>query len=318
MGFMIARTDTCQTAFCRLLIAGWLGSSIASIGVAAHAQGAARRSSAVAASPAHDAPNHCPEADAVRWVGSDPSTPLAAVVQHEISSAGVACCALWGRAGSHWKEVDAYGEVVSEAQLSSDSEAYDVTGCAEYTFHSKISRSAAGTGHAGVGLWFRGAWSPPPSARWLPTPAQQRSLFELAARLDPPVARSEAGCSSVPKSGASKHPVLFFTVDYRLEANRPRLLPFAVVGGPVLLLARLQSNGRWLASRMETFGSSDRCGDTVYRPRAVFDMNADGRPELIIHRDFGDSFDDMVLSLHPTQPGGNWSVVALGVHGATA
>ncbi|HEY5957397.1 MAG TPA: hypothetical protein VIV60_12615 [Polyangiaceae bacterium] len=270
---------------------------------------------AASAPPTSQPVSRCGDADAVRWIGAAPSTPLAIVRQHKVVSAGVSCCAKWRNRAGAWKEVDRYGTVVGEAELRAH-ERYDVTGCWEFEFARKPLK--VDNPGEGANLWFQGTWTPPARVGFTPTPAECKALSASLSKLEALVVPTPSAPCTTEPTKLSERPTIFFKIAYFLGSEQPTLLPFAVTGGPVLTLARLQKNGVWVMSNIVTTGASDRCGRDVYQPRAVFDMNGDGRPELVIHRDFGDSSDDIVLSLHPTLVDGEWTTVATGVHGATA
>jgi hypothetical protein len=63
---------------------------------------------------------------------------------------------------------------------------------------------------------------------------------------------------------------------------------------PVLIVARLQAGGRWVATHTDTT-ASDICRTGTFQARAAFDMNGDGDPEIVVHGDYLDSFGDHVL-----------------------
>ncbi len=75
--------------------------------------------------------------------------------------------------------------------------------------------------------------------------------------------------------------------------ERPRR--WAVAGGPILVVAYLGDKGRWKAASVKApLGLADS-----YTPIAVFDMNGDGIPEIVVRANDGPSFADKVLSLNP-------------------
>ena len=74
--------------------------------------------------------------------------------------------------------------------------------------------------------------------------------------------------------------------------ERPRR--WAVAGGPILVVAYLGDKGRWRAASVKApLGLADS-----YTPVAVFDMNGDGIPEIVVRESDGASFADKVLSLN--------------------
>lgn len=246
----------------------------------------------------------CHDKGAVRIIGSEPSTPFATVKGAKIDSAGEACCAQWARKGTKWSTVDSYGQVVGEATLTGG-EGYDVTQCYELSFSTK-------KGKPGVGLYIDGPYTAPKSAVWTPSDIERASLAKLVTSL-------EAGMvpnAPYPCDGSKALPLgertLFFHIKDDTKAKR-----FAIVGGPLMILARLQDDGRWVARDVDAFGSNT-CMPRAYQPRAVFDLNGDGKPEIVMHQDVGDSFGDYALGLEEVGMEGRWVEVAVAIHGSTA
>jgi hypothetical protein len=251
----------------------------------------------------------CHDQDAIRFLGEGPSTPLAVVSKGKIASAGQACCAPWAKKGTRWKTLDAFGRVVGEAEITGG-EGYDVTQCYELELSTR-------KGAPGVGLFVSGDYAPPKSVEWTPTDVDRGALAKLISGVEvatvptPPIPCSaKAGPLPLAKRA------LFFTLP-KLQDDDGKPSRWAVVGGPVVTVARLQKDGRWVARYIDAFGS-DGCLPRAYEPRAVFDADGDGRPEIFLHQDFGDGFGDVVLGLDPLGFEGAWRTVAKGVHGSTA
>jgi hypothetical protein len=256
----------------------------------------------------------CHDQGAVRFVGDEPSTPLAMVKKGQILEPGQHCCAPWARRGSRWKTLDAYGQVIGEAELAGG-EGYDVTQCYELGF--KLEK-----GKAGVGLFVdtsEHAWLAPKSAAWTPTDAEKTALHKVVMDMEKAMVPT-ASYSCDPKATAlpfSARELFFHAPKGYEDATGEKNVRWAVVGGPVLVIARLQKDGRWVARHVDA-SFTDSCLVHAYTPRAVFEMDGDGTPEIVVHDDFGDSFGDYVMRLDRAGWEGKWNVAAEAVHGSTA
>ncbi len=238
----------------------------------------------------------CHDQGALRLIGSDPSTPFATIKKGAIASAGRACCAQWARKGSKYKSLDAYGQIAGDAEISGG-EGYDVSQCYELTFSIK-------KGKPGVGLYVGSDYVAPKSAVWLPSDAEKVALAKVVGSLEQTMVPSADYPCTPQKTLPLSERALYF------HGNGAR---YAVVGGAMLIVARLQDDGRWIAHHTDNHGAST-CMARTFMPRAVFDLNGDGRPELFFHEDFGDSFGDVALE----QDGTRWVRVAEAVGGSTA
>ena len=70
---------------------------------------------------------------------------------------------------------------------------------------------------------------------------------------------------------------------------------WAVAGGPILVVAYYGANGQWkVATVKRALGVTDS-----YTPKAVFDMNGDGIPEIVVQSSDGPNFADNVLRFNP-------------------
>ncbi|MGZ3473078.1 MAG: hypothetical protein ACXWUG_01415 [Polyangiales bacterium] len=256
----------------------------------------------------------CHDQGAVRFVGDEPSTPLAMVKKGKIMEPGQHCCAPWARRGSRWKTLDAYGQVIGEAELAGG-EGYDVSQCYELGYTLK-------KGKAGVGLFVDTSehpWKAPKSAAWAPTDAEKIALHKVVTDLEHAMV-PQASWSCDPKVVALPFSAreLFFTAPKGYEdADGDKAVRWAVIGGPILVIARLQKDGRWVARYVDA-SFTDSCTPHAYTPRAAFDMDADGTPEIVVHEDFGDSFGDTVLTLDRAGFEGKWVVASEAVAGSTA
>jgi len=243
----------------------------------------------------------CHDKGAMRFIGSGPSTPLAIVKKGKVDDAGVGCCAPWAVKGAKYQTVDAFGQIVGEAEISGG-EGYDVSQCYELGFATK-------KGKAGVGVYVDPAFKAPKSVAWTPTPKEQAALIKVVADLE----QAMVATSSYKCPDAKLHPFAQRALFFSFEHDQTVPLHYAVVGGPLLLVARLQADGRWIVRDLST-AQTDSCQPQAYEPRAVFDMNGDGEPEIIVHEDYGDSFGDLVLGYEFN----GFRLVAAAVAGSTA
>ena len=245
----------------------------------------------------------CRDRKAHRWIASDPATPLA-IVDSEVREAGDRCCAPWARTGARWRAVDASGQIAGEVRIAGG-EGYDVTQCYELEF-------AATSGSLGVGLFVEASsgWRPPPPATWTPGADERKRLARLVRSLEGAMIPDPSyPCPGLERGLPLAARTLYFT---RPSASGTRER-WAVVGGAMLIVARLQAGGRWVATHTDTTASSI-CRTGTFQARAAFDMNGDGDPELVVHGDYLGSFGDHVLQAD----GDRWQLAATAVHSASA
>jgi len=232
-------------------------------------------------------------------------------------SAGKECCKGWGKIGTRWRSVDAWGRVVGEVEVV-ESQYFENTGC-----HELKLKTRQGIEGSGIFASVDGGWRPPASARWTPTAAERRSLWSFidqAERLlvtfkkqDPREPYFPDGLRMPPREKRA----LFFRVPRReLDVDPQPFTPtrYAVVGGAVLLVIYLDPSGRWMLQHVENEGTYDR-RHILYIPVAVFDMDNDTYPEIILHYSERDWWGDDVLKLDPEFD--SWSVKARSVGGST-
>jgi hypothetical protein len=225
----------------------------------------------------------------VRWIASDPHVPLAVSSRRGgVEAAPGNACTAWGRLGSKWLAIDAFGQIAGHARVTS-AERYDVTHCDELGL-------TAADGTTGVGLFASDdtAWTAPPSARFTPASPELASFDDFAARASDLVSVT---------LGRSRD-ALFFAIG----AER-----LAVVGGGALVVGTLGADGSWHAAHMET----PTLPHDAMRPLAVVDMDGDGTPEIVFHLDqpSSPSFEDRVLGRAPGDVG--WRVRVEGMYGTT-
>jgi hypothetical protein len=228
--------------------------------------------------------SRCADSSLLRIIGDDPSTPLATVEAGEIREAGASCCDPWARKGTLWTAVDAYGSVVGGARVSAP-EAHGVSGCAELEFKRQ-------GGPPGVGLYLSGPYMPRRTAEWEPNAKEMKDLAQMVTSL-------EAAMVPTPSSACSEDavpvPIQQRALFFMTHGSRGRR-SWAVVGGPLLVLARKQDDGRWVARSVDAL-AADKCSPGAYQPKAAFDIDGDGLPEVFVHFDWGDSFGELLFEL---------------------
>lgn len=256
-------------------------------------------------------PAACPDTkpSATRWLASFNSRPPLAVSDRgEVREAGEGCCEAWSRIGGRWRSVDAWGRVVGEAVVKHRSY-YDFARC--YDLELSVRRGRAGVVYASAS----GSWRAPASAAWPPTAPERAALHRFAADLERLVVYGEAVLPVPPL----RERLLTFRVPARklgVESRTPPPNPtrFAVIGGRYLAIAALTPGGRWVLVHLEHGLTSDR-RQLLYRPLAVFDLDGDGLPEVVVHFSEGAFFGDEVLRLDPAFD--RWQSVARSVMGST-
>jgi hypothetical protein len=245
--------------------------------------------------PATDPRCRDSRAGATRWLASH--VPFLVTDSRGIHQMGQPCCRPWARAGSRWRAIDAYGAVVGHAVVNGG-EYYDVSQCHELSLHV-----SSGSGGVGIFASEGGGWRPPGrSLRHEASPAELAQLERFVAQAEQLLVKPEDFQSSPLRPLRER--TLFFEIKERKGY-------FAVVGGHALLVAAW-NDGRWVLLHVEP-GSTQ----FTYRPLAVFDLDADGVPEIVFHEDAQDSWEDVVLKSSDGD-GELWGRVAESVGGSTA
>lgn len=257
-------------------------------------------------------PAHATETDACRggdrWLDSDPHVPLA-IVDNDGLHAADDCCASWAHAGDQWTSVDAWGAPTGTHAVTGG-EGYDVTQCYELGFDGAAS------------LMVRGdqPWRAPASAAWVPDAAARDAAFTLADTLDRALARTPVTIS--PDQVTPESPVEARAVFFEMAAmdNDPEApTRFVAIGGRSLAIAGLDAGGAWRILYLDASWGFDQAyiGD-IYKVIGVFDMDGDGFPEVIVHRNAGDSWDDLVLGCDHDSSARTWREGPESVGGSTA
>jgi hypothetical protein len=141
------------------------------------------------------------------------------------------------------------------------------------------------------------AWRPSSSPSWTP-PASIQASFEALARAT--IADANAGRRAVQRECAGiARTMAFFTstagAQYGVATSNVGFLVARFDGrtwAPVIAKADLRKRAPYY---------------TCYRPVSIFDMNADGTPEVVLFQSMGESWGDLVLGMGSD---GAWQIVA--------
>jgi hypothetical protein len=234
------------------------------------------------------------------WLAADPHVPLAMVdgkAIRPVGKRGKECGSesRWANPKSRWHAVDAWGQTTGLFEVSG-SETFDVTSCHEVSF-------APRSGKPGVGLFVSddSGYTPGESAAFSPSTPEKRRFERFVGAMESSWVNQRPLGKAVPMAKRT----MFFQFappkspsweDRYDGAGKPIERPrrWAVAGGPILVVAYLGAGGRWKAASVKApLGLADS-----YTPVAVFDMNGDGVPEIIVRASDGPSYADRVLSLN--------------------
>jgi hypothetical protein len=250
------------------------------------------------------------------WLAADPHVPLATVLESAIrpvGKRGVECgdAGRWATPGSRWHAVDAWGQKTGLYEVSG-AEAFDVTTCREVSFTAR-------SGKPGVGLYVSddSGYAPASSAAYSASVGEKKRFERFLGSMESSWVNQKPLGKLVPLAKRT----LFFQFDAPKDARwegrvdgagkpleRPRR--WAVAGGPMLVVAYLGAKGHWkVASVKAPLGLADS-----YTPIAVFDMNGDGIPEIVVRANDGASFADKVLRFQADTM--SWEEVAVSPGGS--
>jgi len=233
------------------------------------------------------------------FLAGDPHVPLAIVRGGRLGEAATRGCgdrARWKTIGSRWIALDAWGQSMGVYTASSKDD-YDVTDCAELSMSPALANDLT---HVFVSV--DSAWRPSASVEWAAPAAKRASLAAIAKReID------DAGVTYVWEQCKS------ITVQTRFF-HVPGRGDWAVT----------TSNAGWLVARDDASGwnvvghdhvKPTRFASSCFRPVAVFDMDGDGVPEIVMRSSAGDGWNDYVMALGRDD---HWHVVASSNGGSTA
>jgi hypothetical protein len=235
------------------------------------------------------------------WLAADPHVPLAVVDAKQIRGVGkrgkeCGAASRWAKPKSRWHAIDAHGEITGHYEVAG-AETFDLTACREVVFKPL-------SGKPGVGLFVSddSGYKPAASPAFSPSAQEKKRFDQFVGTVESAFVDHKPLGKALPIAKRT----LFFemtlpkdaTLDGRVDGNgKPIVRPhrWAVVGGPVLVVAYLGQGGQWHVASVKTaLGLADS-----YMPEAVFDMNGDGLPELIVRQSDGSSFADVVMSVDP-------------------
>lgn len=200
--------------------------------------------------------------------------------------------ARWAMVGSRWHALDGWGQIIGDARVSNRF-IYDVTRCAELSMSH-----VRGAGENTLYVSLDSAWRPSAPAAFTPSAAAAAAFARLiAARLDD---RSVRRATLHPECAALGERVRFFTG----PAGARYAIGTSNVG---YLVAKLDEN-RWSPLISEVTSPHEPDNYRCYRPVAVFDMNGDGMPEVVLRQSAGEAWGDLVVG---RAGDGSWRVLAL-------
>jgi len=239
-------------------------------------------------------------------LAADPHVPLAEIAGGNIrqavpSTSRSRSCgdrARWAKIGSRWKALDAWGQVTSTRTVSARDD-YDVTGCAELSF----TPTARGD-LTSVLVSADSTWTSPPSAEWKPNTSDTAAFDALVAKEIPDGSVAAAGvprqCTAIPTRARFFH--MRGGINYAVGTSNAGyvIARHDVAGWSVITRQR---------SRITPYGA------ICYRPVAVFDMNGDGAPEIILRESQGDSWGETILEQDAQ---GQWPETVSSPGGSTA
>ena len=237
------------------------------------------------------------------FYGADPHVPLATVRNGKIHQAvptadrGLRCgdTRRWAAVGSKWHALDAWGQILATTTVSS-LDPYDVTACAEVSFapHTRITHD-----DRRVFVSADSAWKPAPSVEWHPTATERASFEALVATALPARERVTSHCSSLATTTA------YFDGRWAVAAKQ----------GGWVVASRAPGRRPWKTVSIHREKVTRAFGGMCFRPVAIFDMDGDGVPEIILRSSEGASWGDEILKRGRD---GLWRSVASSPGGATA
>jgi hypothetical protein len=241
------------------------------------------------------------------FVASEPRVPLAVVSRakdglsiRSIGLKGSTCgpASKWAKRGSKWIALDAYGQSIGTAVVSG----FDTnteTKCKELQFGRK-------SGKLGEGIYVSAdsSWAAGKSFEWSPEEAEKKGFDTFVRTMETHFT------SDGPDDTKAHTRALFFWTDaagagtHKREKGDAKRAHFAVVGGSLLIVARLDNDKVW---RIERLIPPGRESSSEFTPVSVLDMDKDGDAEIVYHASNGWEAGDAVMSQVAT----GWKDVAL-------
>lgn len=239
------------------------------------------------------------------FMAANPHVPLAVVREGLVRGAvgvqdhGKTCGSKkrWGVSGSTWHALDAWGRFIGTATVDIIDH-YDVTKCDEVYFAPKFHQNTNGT----LFVSTDSAYKPGTSLEWAASGGAVHKLRALLGTVTGKRKKLPYVCSEIQK------PIRTFHFN---EGGVDKKL--GVGGGDAGYVIASYEGGAWTAERSVQAKADER---ECYRPVAVFDMNGDGQPEVVMRivKGDGELWGDMVLSRDAS---GRWTTVAMSPGGAT-
>ncbi len=232
------------------------------------------------------------------FLGKDPHGPLARVVDGKVAKPEDGACTAWGVRGDVWNAVDAFGQIVGAAKVT-ELERYDVSGCDELTLTKT-------KGERGVGLFVRGSYEPLAIRKVTLAESVKKDLAAIIAKRDARVPETNHGAEKKPELALDQR-----MIAYEVQGGATTVL----VGGRAISVLRLEQ-GKWTLEH-EKMPQADLVWEEpdMFLPIGVLDMDADGRPEIVVHERYIDGYSDFTLTQNGEQ---KWSEVSAGIWGAHA
>jgi hypothetical protein len=247
--------------------------------------------------------HHRAAPNASYFLAGDPHVPLAVVKDGHISDTEFSdshCGATkrWKALKSSWQALDAWGQPLGTFKATSKDD-YDATGCAELSFSPQLANDLT---HVFVSA--DSVWQPSASVEWS-VPEARRVTFKALAKKNIPDANVPANfvwpeCKSIPEE------MRFFHAGTRGD--------WAIATSNAGFMVAAATPRGWKLTKVER-SPVQAGGAGCFRPVAVFDMNGDGVPEIVIRFSGGDGWNDFVLGLSEDN---RWELVAASPGGSTA
>lgn len=233
-----------------------------------------------------------------KFLGKDPHGPLARVVDGKVAQPEEEACTNWGKVGDVWNAVDSFGQVVGTAKVT-ELDRYDVSGCDELALTKT-------KGEAGAGLFVRGDYEALAIRKVTLAESVKKDLAELIAKRDARVPEASHGVKKKPELPLDRR-----MIAYEVEDG----VTTVMVGGRAMSILRLEK-GRWI-SEHEKIPEADLVWEEpdMFLPIGVLDMNADGKPEIVVHERYVDGYSDFTFTQNAAK---KWAEVSAGIWGAHA